>query len=104
MSMKSILIAIAFTFFVTGCHKMTFTQGGKTPSPEVIEQNHINLIYSLLEFSEPVNPSAKCQKQGWSSVTTQDTVITVILGSIDFIIGVDVVDFQSVEIRCADQK
>jgi len=84
-----------------GCSVMHFKNGDVAAEGRPVERWHHNVAYSLYEYSEPLDMKTLCSATGkWSDVTTKETFITGLAGSVDALIYVDIWDPQIVEYSC----
>jgi hypothetical protein len=82
---------------------MHFKNGDVTPGAAHEEWHH-NGIYSLVEFSAPVDLASLCSGSKWAEVTTKVTFLNGLVGSVDNIlpIPVDLWSPQDVEWACGE--
>jgi hypothetical protein len=95
---------------LSGCSVMHFQNGSVEPSGKTIESWHHNVAFSLLEVSKPLDMKTLCAENGgkWSMITTKETFVTGLAGSIDDIVtgallkrtSLDLWDPQMVEYAC----
>jgi len=102
--MNTRFLAILLLLPLTGCYSVSFVKD--VGSGETVSEMHHNGLFSLLEFSAPVNPTQMCGGE-WASVTTSETIVTALAGGIDNVVlsaiggyGVDIWDPQQVEVEC----
>jgi hypothetical protein len=68
------LVAIA----ASGCHKIYYHNGGQAVANKAAAQYndwHHDGVLGLVEFSEPINLKARCEK-GWDAVETENSFLT----------------------------
>lgn len=100
MKYTTLFFILLVTLVVAGCSTIEFVDTTQVRSFESYESMHHNLVYSLIEISDPVD-LRQCES-GWQSVVVEDSVLTVIVGNLDsFFIGIDVWDPWAVTIHCA---
>jgi hypothetical protein len=110
MNRKSLLSLAVSGLLLSGCSVMHFRNGDVESESRPMEKWHHNVAYSLMEISPVINLGALCDDTAWSVVTTKETFVTGLAGSIDGIVtgpftagvGVDVWDPQMVEYTCAE--
>ena len=101
MKIKSFLWAALLIVSLTGCHKITFVQPDVTPQRKVTSQYHYNVVFNLIETSDPVRMS-DCNGV-WRDVKTFNSFASAILGSLDSaLLGLDIVSMMEVKYRCAE--
>jgi hypothetical protein len=109
MSKKLLISLAAAGLLLTGCSVMHFQNGTVEPNDRPVEKWHHNVALSLLEVSPVVNIGALCDDKPWSMVTTKETFVTGLAGSVDNIVtsafagfGIDIWDPQAVEYSCGE--
>lgn len=80
--MKKFLLAMVLSMILTGCHTMHFTQNGQIGSytEEKTEKYHHQLIYELIELSQPVDVNEYCSDNNWQSVKTERSFVNGLIG------------------------
>lgn len=100
--MKKLIAVAALATALTGCSTMHFTTNAPmTRAPEMSEWHH-NAAFSLLEVSAPVNMKQRCSGDGFQIVTTQQSLVNGLAGSVDtlFAAGLDLWTPWSVSYVC----
>ncbi len=109
---NKLLSALLAGFCLTGCSVMHFKNGQVKSAGPVQEKWHHNGIYSLVEFSPVINMNTLCQEKTWSMITTKQTFVTGLVGSVDDVAtsvllpygGIDLWDPQVIEWSCGAGK
>ncbi len=95
-------VAIASILSV-GCSTIHFQNGQSSMPREKASEWHHTGIFTLVEFSDPVDLNDRCRGKSWDTVTTKRTFINGLAGSIDSIlIGVDLWEPWTVEYSCRE--
>ena len=104
MKIKSFFWTLLLIFALTGCHKVTFVKPETSPNGMKKDQFHYNLIFSLIEYSDPVH-FIGCNG-AWSDVKTHNSFLSGLLGTLDngILSGIDIVSVMEVEYQCAKQS
>jgi len=99
---RSKLILIAITIALNSCYQLHFKNGNITEGNTEVETWHHNVVLSLIEVSDPVNPIQDCDNKNWTMVTTEDTFLTTIAGGIvnSLLLGLPIWDPQLVTVQC----
>ena len=85
---------------VSGCSVMHFTNG-KAKGTTSVSKWHHNVALALFEVSDPADPGKMCGGKNWTQITTKDTFVTAIVGSLDNSMGgLELWDPQVVEVAC----
>ena len=74
------LVAIA----ASGCSKIYYHNGGapvSNKSAATYQDWHHDGVLGLVEFSDPVDLKARCQK-GWDTVETENSFLTGLVGAV----------------------
>ena len=109
--MKNMLLAATLSgLCFTGCSVMHFKNGDVKSAGPVQEKWHHNGVLSLMEFSPIINMKTLCPEKSWSMITTKDTFITVLAGSVDDVVtagvargaAVDIWNPQAIEWFCGE--
>lgn len=98
MRLKTTLMMLCMSLALSACHKMAIVNPQAEPGGAVTEDIHLNIIFSLYELSSAVDVKNKCGDKVFQSVTTMDSVLTVLAG---FIIPASIVDLQAVKVECS---
>ena len=96
--MKQVLGIVTAVVLLTGCYRLNFTNGAANGA--AYDTWHHSVAFSLVEVSPPVEANKICSDSKWGRVTTQDTPVTAIAGSIDYAIALDIWDPQMVTVQC----
>jgi hypothetical protein len=80
--MKTIASILGATALLCGCSVMHFKNGSVEPSGRTVEKWHHNVALSLYEVSPPLDMKALCAEKQWSMVTTKETVVTALAGTV----------------------
>jgi hypothetical protein len=103
--MKKLLVAVSVVWFMSGCAVMHFKQNNEpTTSGDSYKKMHHNLAWSLYEISPPVKPSEFCGDTEWNSVTTKTSFLTGLIGSVDYVIGLNLWTPQDVVVTCSSEE
>ncbi|MDB5105751.1 MAG: hypothetical protein JWP91_3440 [Fibrobacteres bacterium] len=111
--MKNLVLAATLSgLCLTGCSVMHFKNGDVASAGHVQEKWHHNGILSLMEFSPVINMKTLCPEKSWSMITTKDTFLTVLAGSVDDVVtagiargaSVDLWNPQAIEWFCGAEK
>ena len=88
-----------------GCSTIQFQNGPSTQPREISNEWHHIAAFSLMEVSDPVDLTDRCNGKAWDTVTTERTFINGLAGMIDsLIIGVDLWEPWTVEYSCRESK
>jgi hypothetical protein len=109
---KIIFVAMLASLGFTGCSVMHFKNGDVRSAGHVQERWHHNVAFSLMELSPVINLSALCPEQSWSMITTKETFLTGLAGSVDDAVtgailrfgSIDLWDPQAIEWYCGEGK
>lgn len=105
--MTRVIYSLSVVLLLNACSVVNFQNGSLSSSEPKAKVEHWrhNVVFSLIEVGSVVNPSEDCGSREWSMVTTKETFITGLAGSIDELIlfGTDLWDPQSVEVSCVNR-
>ena len=90
MKIKNIVKTIAVVSFglaISGCHKMYFHNGANSAAPLTTKRLHHELVYELIEMSQPVNMSAMCGGKDWATVEVERTFLNGLITGLQPVYG-----------------
>jgi len=71
---------------LTGCHKIYYHNAGQIAAVKNAAQyndwHHIGVL-GLVEFSEPINIKAKCEK-GWNAIETENSFLSGLVSAVTY--------------------
>ncbi|GEM_PF-328461 len=102
--------ALVFGLLFSGCSVMHFKNGEVESAGPLHEEWHHNGIFTLVEFSPPVDLAGRCPGRNWSVITTKLSFVTGLVGGIDQAVtglvipgGLDLWSPQDVEWYCGEK-
>ena len=72
--MKKIL-PLCLLLLVSGCYKLNFSNGTPTAEEPKIGEWHLNLVFGLIEYQEPIDLHKQCMSAEWKEVKTERTFL-----------------------------
>ena len=75
-TIKAVLAALVLSQLLMGCSTMYFHNGGiDGPKDTEYSDWHHDGVLRLVEFSDPVDLNAKCERAGWSEIKIEQSFI-----------------------------
>jgi hypothetical protein len=102
MKTIKILSAILLLGAASGCSTIYFHNGGQTGYATEESEWHHDGVFGLVEFSDPVNMSARCEdsKHGWDTVKTERTFLNGLVSGLTW----SLYDPWEVSMSCNNKK
>ncbi len=97
--MKKLIIPVMLTSFLNGCSTIYFDNGAVSSDVTTQEKWHHNILFALIEVSDPVNLKNECGNSDWSSVKTELTFLNGLTSFIPNLI-VPLWSPKTVEVSC----
>ena len=81
------LFGFAIIMFLNACTTIHFDQNEPVAAnPARSESNwHHNMVFALIEVSQPVDLQERCGDNGWSSVKTEETFLNGLVSSLPYV-------------------
>ncbi|MFW2404952.1 MAG: Bor/Iss family lipoprotein [Gammaproteobacteria bacterium] len=82
-----ISLVLAAVMLATGCTKIHFDQAAPVAEDAEMSQSawHHNMVFSLVEVSQPVDLGSTCGSNDWESVKTETSVLNGLIGWIPYV-------------------